>query len=485
MARKDEEKKRDEDEDEDDAEERTSKSSDSDDEDDAVARDAEGDGDPDEERDASTKGVAKALGVDPDDEEEEAAGEAAASSDDEDGKEPVKNRAARRREEATRRKNRNRPRAEAAAPARKAKSDGDEGEEADEDVAEATDAAPLPKDKNARAKELLRRRREAVEKKGAIGLSASEVVQDQLARAASKTGTWFQKNFKTIVAVVGLGLAGTVGAIYFLQHQAQKAGKASDDLNKAILAEWGYVFNDERKDPRAEEAKKSDPVPVFASNNEKNDAILAAYSTVVSQHGDRPAALLAKLGVAGTQLEKGDFDAAISGFDDVLKSELAKADIDIRGRATEGRGFALEGKKDLEGALAAFTELEKIDKSFEDLARYHQARMFLKKDDKAKAKELLAALQKKLELKSKEAPALRASVEEYLTKIDPSAVPKRKSFGGTGGMPSQEEIEQMMREQMKKKLKGPQPGDEHDDEDGDEGPMPPMPAPGPGNDGSH
>jgi hypothetical protein len=183
------------------------------------------------ERSASTKGVAKALGVDDDEEEgeeEEAKAQPAAPP----------NRAARRRDEVL--KKRRAARGGEDKPARAAGESAGEGEDEGEEEDEAPVVAardPLPKDKNARAKELLRRRKEAAEGKSAnIGLSAGEVVQDQLARAGGAAGRWFQRHFRKIIVGSVVAIAAVVGTIQFLNYREQEAGKASDALMKGVAA---------------------------------------------------------------------------------------------------------------------------------------------------------------------------------------------------------------------------------------------------------
>ncbi len=412
----------------------------------------------DAERDASTRGVAKALGVDEDEpeqtEEEKAAEEAS----------PVQNRAARRRAEAEKRRE-----------ARNAKRRKDDGE--DDDAVAARDA--LPKDKNARAKELLKRRQEAAEGKGKIGLSAGEVVQDQLARAASGTGRWFQTHFKKIVGAAAVGIAATVGAIYYIDHDKAAIGRVSDELARGYMADQGAVM---KEDKRTDQQKEADPTPVFTSTVARADAQLTAFGKVVAERPGSGLALLATLGQAGAYLDKGEADKALAACDEILKSELAKADVDVKARALELKGFALESKKDFDGAMAAFKELEGAEKSFEDLGRYHQARMSLAKGDKDKAKEAFAALVKKLELPTLDGPqqtALKAQAEEYLRELDPTHAPPKRGFGGPKATPSLEELMNAQRE-LQKAPHGEEHGDEGD-EGGDEMPMPmPMPRPGGG-----
>jgi hypothetical protein len=419
-------------------------------------------------RHASTEGVAKALGVDEDEEGDE--GDADGEAEDEEEAKAAPNRKERRRQRAIARRDARR----GGAKATEAESEGEgepeaeaeegEGDDADDadDAAEkkprpkrvARAADPLPKDKNARAKELLRRRRESLEKKQDIGLTTGEVVQDQLARAAAGTGRWFTRHFRKIVAALVLGAAGAGAFILYTNHVEAKAGAASDEIFRSVQAETALVFEGETKDTRREEEKLMDPRPVFTSQAARNETLMAGYTKAAEQK-DTGLAILGVLGMAGGHLQKGEYDAAIAKYEEVQKSALAKADVDVQARATEGRGLALEGKKDLDGALTQFTELEKLDKQFTELGKYHQARIHAAKGDKAKAKELLVAIEKVLEKPVledgglKPQPHLRTLATEALRAIDPASAPKRGPFGGLDGKPSEAEIQRIM-EQMTK-----------------------------------
>ena len=442
---------------EDDLEDETSSDQESDDAAEGPVSDRTG------ERDDSTKGVAKALGVDDEDEDEEEAAAAKPAA--------PPNRAARRRDEVVKRRAaRGTDDEKPVKAASEDEEDEDEDDEASEDDEKVVVAArdPLPKDKNARAKELLRRRKEAAEgKTQSIGLSAGEVVQDQLARAGGAAGRWFQRHFRKIIVGAVLGIASIVGGITYLNHRDEQAGKTSDALMKGLDAERGRVFNGDLKDPRPEAIKAADPTPVFTSFGARNEAALASYTQLAGQ-GTSGIAVLAKLGEAGSLLDAGQLQQAENAYADVLKSDLAKADVDVRGRATEGKGFALEGKKDFDGALAVFKELEAVDKTFEDLARYHQARMHLRKGERDQAKEILVALDKKLEIPTTDGPRqtyLRNAVGDYLRQIDP-ALARRPNFGGTRGAASPEAMEQVRKQMEMMKQQQGEHGDEHGDEPG-------------------
>ncbi|NUO49524.1 MAG: hypothetical protein HOV80_11775 [Polyangiaceae bacterium] len=414
-----------------------------DDDEDEDESDDDEDDDEDDERHASTSGVAKALGVDGEEEEGEA------SAKEEPAAAP--NRAARRREDALKK--------------RRARTGGDKKTSDDEDADEAVSAKePLPKDKNLRAKELLKRRQEAAasrQSSTAVGLSAGEMVQDSLARAGGSATKFLRSHWKKLGVAIVAGVAGTAGLLYFLENRQESTGKVTDALSKAVMMENAPVL---AEDKRPEEQKAADPTPVFPTGEAKAEAVLAAYTKVVDEHKGTGAAILAKFGQAGAYLDKNQADQAFSAYEEILRTELAKADVDVRARAIEGKGFALESKKDFDGAMNVFKELEGVDKVYADLAKYHQARMLLAKGEKDKAKEIFLALKKTLEvptLEGPQAPHLRQMVEETLHSIDPSIPRPKRQMGGPKGTLSADEIEELRRkfEEMQK-----QQGEGHGDD---------------------
>lgn len=389
--------------------------------------------DGDAERDEAAERMASALGVD--EAEGEDAGPALEDGAEKPADAPPPNRAQRRKEDALSRRRKRRGGAEKAADA-----EGAEAVPADDD---------LPRDRNARARELLKRRREEA-KAGptAPGLDAGEMVDDALARMTASAGKWLRTNLTTIQVVVVAAVVITVGVVFYLDNSQAKLGEASDALAKAVAAERGRVL---AEDKRSDEEKEADSTLVFASEEERSKAALDAYAKVGAEHPGTGAAILAKLGEAGVKLDQGQWDAALESFSSVLASPLAGADLDVKGRAVEGQAFAREGKGDLDGALSGFKELEGIDaRGYKELALYHQARIHVAKGDKEKAKELLKQAREKLSAPSPEGDSfqfLEAVVDEELRALDPSAVPSRPSLSGPKGSSlTPEELQKLLRQ---------------------------------------
>jgi hypothetical protein len=286
------------------------------------------------------------------------------------------------------------------------------------------------------------------------------MVDDALARSSSALGKWIRDNFAIIQWVI-LGALVAGGGFVFYQSRVDKtSASATDALMAGVAADRGQVM---AEDKRSDELKEIDPTKIFKTAEERTDAALTAYKKVGAEHAGTPAALLARLGQAGDELDKHDWVPALEGFSTVASSTLASTDPELKARALEGLGFAKEGKGDLDGALSTFKELENVT-GYKELGLYQQGRVWLLKGDKDKAKDFLRQAREKLEQPTTEGQGLhwlQSVVNQTLRRIDPSLVPEKEpAFGGPkGGNLSREELERrmkMMEESMKQK------GDHHE-----------------------
>lgn len=417
----------------------------------------------DADRDASTRGIAEAMGIDED-------GEAAAEGvegEAEKAEEAAPNRQQRRRDQASQRRKK-----------RAKKADGDA--EGDDAVVAATDA-DLPRDKNARAKELLKRRQQSVASAkrggGPSGLDTGEMVQDALARGTSATTSFLRNNFPYVIGGLIVAALAVGGVAYFKGQQDERSGTATGALADALASDRGRVL---KEDKRTDEEKQADPTRVYPTSDARAQAAIEGYEKAIKETSDPGPNTLARLGLAGAKLEKGDLQGAIDGYAEVLKTPLAAADLDVKGRAVEGTGLALEQKGDLDSALKSYDELAKIDaKGFEELGLYHQARIYAHKGDKDKAKELLKKAREKLQLPGDAGqafPFLEAVVDGDLRSLDPTAVPAaRVQMGGAKGNAMSADDMARIQEQLKKLMDKNGAGDNHGDEHGDESGLPGKP----------
>ncbi|HEU4412307.1 MAG TPA: tetratricopeptide repeat protein [Polyangiaceae bacterium] len=326
---------------------------------------------------------------------------------------------------------------------------GDEGGEGEGEGAEAEEAAPPPnrherrrrkakgdddevRDRNARLRQQLRQKRAEAERVNLTPLTTGEMVDDALARGMASLGKWARRNANNIQTALGLLIL--AGGAYGIYHwrTTSSAEEASSLLFQGVLADRGRVLEKDAPAPKADE----EVYPVYRDPNERITNALASYRATAQKFDGSGAAILARLGEAGMLLDKRAYDEALKAYTDVRSSALGQADVDVKGRAIEGAGFALEGKGDHEGALKAFRDLESVA-GFKELALYHQARLSAAKGDKTKALEFVRAGREALAAAAPEGKAQRVFVSEALDElhrsIDPASAPPKLPMGGLGG----------------------------------------------------
>lgn len=111
----------------------------------------------------------------------------------------------------------------------------------------------------------------------------------------------------------------------------------------------------------------------FATEKEKQEAIVAALSDVRQKHPGTTTATSAALPLADAKYKLGNYDEAISLYDEYLKQ--APQGGQLRFLALEGKAQSLEAKGDLNGALAAWDKLGTEVEGQKDRALYGKARV--------------------------------------------------------------------------------------------------------------
>ncbi len=320
---------------------------------------------------------------------------------------------------------------------------------------------PTSNDRNVRVREdavrkgLLKKREDTQRK--ALPLEPGEMVDDALARGTAATGKWLKAHFHQIQWVIVAGIVVGAGVYVYGWRTGKSSESASSALMRGVASERGRLSEQAAKD----DDSSADPTPIFKTADERREAAVDAYRTVVAKYSGGGPAILGKLGEAGVLLDKRDFPGALAAYDVVRQSPLAKADADVRCRAIEGTAYAEEGKGDIDAALKAFRELENSDvPGFKQLGQYQQARLLVGKGDRDKAKELLKAAREKLHApgaaEARTFPFLESELDALLTSLDPSAVPAKPSGGrslgaGSLGPEDIERLQQQLQRQLGKK----------------------------------
>ncbi len=300
--------------------------------------------------------------------------------------------------------------------------DGADGEaeaaasEEDEDAREAAEIRQIrDRNKRMRAKAAARRAKRA---RGgaapAVGLDASELVDDVLSRSTAKAGKFVQKNFKVLQWVVVAGLVGVTGwYIYGYVHHKSQA-EATDALMAGVRAEKGVVEGDT---PLPAELG----VETFKDHAERLKTAEEAYRKALRELNSEAGLALAHLGLAGVLFDQAKYDDAKAEYQAAVDAPLAELDTDVKGRATEGLALVAEAKGDKAGAIEGFKKLAEVA-GFGPLGKYQQARLAYAAGDTEGAKKLLEEIQSKLK-DDKEARTgyVYGMTMELLATIDPKA----------------------------------------------------------------
>jgi predicted negative regulator of RcsB-dependent stress response len=181
---------------------------------------------------------------------------------------------------------------------------------------------------------------------------------DPLIERTAKLSDWAKKNQRTVQIVGGILFVALLGVAGFLYYDHKRETEASLILTQAVEAQSAKIG----EPPKTEEGEE-DRSTYYKTVDDRRAASLKQYREVQSKFPGTGAAILARLAEGSLLLDKREADNALAAFNDVKGSPLATADLEVKGRALEGIGFAHELKaaaapaekdKHLDAALAAY-----------------------------------------------------------------------------------------------------------------------------------
>ncbi len=224
---------------------------------------------------------------------------------------------------------------------------------------------------------------------------------DKFQVAAGQAAGWAKTHEKQIVGgvVAALVVAGVVlGIGQYLRAQELKAGAL---LYRALDAADGEI--------------SSVPLPgvqkpLFKSEAERQQAVLAAADEVRKQYPSSEAARTAALLAADAQLRLGKVDQAISSYQAWLGG--ATQGDSLRFAALEGLASAHEAKNDLDAAAKDYDQLGREVAFYKDRAALERARVLVKAGKADEAKKVLSTFADDF----KESP-LKTEAQERLARL--------------------------------------------------------------------
>lgn len=202
---------------------------------------------------------------------------------------------------------------------------------------------------------------------------------DQFQVAAGEAASWLTGHRRQSILVGGAVVVVLVAAIVISglrERSAQASGGALAAVYKAAGAEISAV------------PLPGVPGPFFASDAERQKAVLDAAAKALAEHGSSRAGALAALAKGDAHLKLGEWDAAAAAYQTYLSS--APKDDSFRFGALEGLALVEEGKGNGEGALAAYARLGTEVPGLSDRADLAKARLLAAAGKKDEARKLLA-----------------------------------------------------------------------------------------------
>jgi predicted negative regulator of RcsB-dependent stress response len=311
----------------------------------------------------------------------------------------------------------------------------------DQDPADAgTDAKTgtrAIKDRNQRIREEAAQkrkgRREGESRRAAVqrNLDAGELVDDAFARGTHAATSFVKRHLNLIQWVIVLGVAGGIGWQIYAARKHKTEAKATETLVTGISAEFGRVGEDAETQPDPMTGL-GDPRPHFADEGARLKAAQDAYRAAA---GSETIRTLGQLALAGTLFDAGKYKEALTAYEGVRSSTLAKTDTDAKYRAIEGIGLSQEALGAKDAARKAFHDLSASDDAiFAALGMYHEGRLAFAAGERDPAKALLKkAMDKVTKADSADSPPsyVGQRARDLLGQIDPSAVPPPPSKGMT------------------------------------------------------
>lgn len=211
---------------------------------------------------------------------------------------------------------------------------------------------------------------------------------DALQRAGLEARGWIEGKEKLVLGVILVALLAGLAVALTNYMQERSARTAQRALGGALLP-----VNRPVAEAGVPPSPTADPnLQPFASQKEKDEAIVSSLTTFRSEYPGTPSATTAALPLAQSHYRLGNYDQAIEAYGAFLKN--APGDDPLRALALEGQGYAYEAKGDLEKAVASFDELSRAKtKDFLDgMGQFHKARILILQDKKDEAAKILSEI---------------------------------------------------------------------------------------------
>lgn len=196
---------------------------------------------------------------------------------------------------------------------------------------------------------------------------------DEFQKIGAQAMPFMVAHQKTIVGgiVAIVGVAGIIGLVNEL------GSKSQDSARNDFAATLKVLQRPVNANPTPAKAEGDTSEPPFKSEAEKDEAVIKALTEFRAKARGTRSAANAALPLGQALLRQGKPQEALDALDEYLK--ISDSSDPLRPSALEGRGYALEAKKDYDQALAAFDQLAHENKSdfMKGMGLYHRGRVLL------------------------------------------------------------------------------------------------------------
>jgi tetratricopeptide (TPR) repeat protein len=202
---------------------------------------------------------------------------------------------------------------------------------------------------------------------------------DAFQKAGFQARDWLQDKQRLVLlaALVAFLAGGGVAVASYLSNRSE--GDASKALATALKVAERPVRAEAQPPP------DSDAEAPFASQKEKDEALIKALAEVRQKYPRSRAAIAAELPMGEADLRLGRPDDALKVLASFLKA--IPADDPLRAEALEGEGYAHEAKGELDQALSSFDALARDNKTdfLNGMGLYHRGRILTVQGKKQEA----------------------------------------------------------------------------------------------------
>jgi tetratricopeptide (TPR) repeat protein len=251
---------------------------------------------------------------------------------------------------------------------------------------------------------------------------------DEFVSFTMKAGQWVRDHQRLVIFVSVAVVVIVVAVALTVQLTGNYRVKASEGLWTAVETGAAPVVDPDREQDIPANIRKFDSV------DERSAAAIKAFKVAVDENGKSTAGQAARLALAALTLEKGEYPAAHKLYESFLDAPDGLSEFE--GLALEGVGYCLEGQKNYDQALAKYRQLEKIsDGDYQDVARYHQARMLEKLNKRDEALDLYRGVVRRADQATEDTVTnlfARDRAEARLALLDPGADVLRQRSKGRG-----------------------------------------------------